>query len=124
MYTFIEQSQKFCLGVKVIGKITLSDYREFIQRADQIIESEGKLSVIMDLREMSSVEPQVLAEDLKFTAKRYKNFEKLAVVGDQLWTQIMAQVSSLLPGVTARHFAAEDLQAAQSWIEQAREAAA
>ncbi len=83
------QKQHNLIIVAVIGEFTLSDYKIF---EDQVVYQstfQGKVNVLVDLRDMLDYTVDVAWEDLKFMHEHGNDFNRIAVVTDdqlQTWS--------------------------------------
>ncbi|WP_236564619.1 STAS/SEC14 domain-containing protein [Cytobacillus firmus] len=59
---------------------------------------------------------QGAAEGMEFDIKRWKQFNKFAVVSDKDWIGTVSKVTNYLPGITVEYFEGHQLEEAWSWI--------
>lgn len=89
------QKQNNLIIVAFIGEFTLSDYKQF---EDQVVYQstfEGKINIVVDLRDMLKYTVDVAWEDLKFMREHGNDFNRIAVVADDQWQTWSAWISTL-----------------------------
>ncbi|MCB1984398.1 MAG: STAS/SEC14 domain-containing protein [Burkholderiales bacterium] len=107
------QKQNSLVIVAVIGEFTLSDYKSF---EDQVIYQstfEGKVNVVVDLRDMIDYTVDVAWEDIKFMREHGNDFSHVAVVTDNQWQAWSAWISNLFTDAEVIVF--DDYNQAVEW---------
>ena len=108
------QKQNSLIIVAVIGEFTLSDYKSF---EDQIIYQstfEGKVNVVIDLRDMIDYTFDVAWEDIKFMHEHGNDFTHIAIVTDNQWQAWSAWISNLFTDAEVVVF--DDYDKAIDWV--------
>ncbi|WP_110926584.1 SpoIIAA family protein [Bacillus massiliglaciei] len=75
-----------------------------------------EFNVLAVIRDVDGSTLKGLVEGMKFDAKKWKQFQKFAVVGDKNWIKAAASVGNLLPGIEAKHFNMDETEEAWSWL--------
>lgn len=106
------------LEVEVTGTLTRQDYDVFVP----VIESQmqnGKVKLLVSMREFTGWELGALWEDIKFDLKHFGDIERLALVGDKKWEEGMAWFCKPFTSATIAYFDRSQIEAARSWIREA-----
>jgi len=101
--------------VTVSGRLGHESYEFLNPKIDEIVASEGKFRLVLDLAEFEGWTPRGAWDDLKFGLKRAGDVERVAVVGDHAWATAVAAMARPLTPAEVRHFSRRDLDAAQRW---------
>jgi hypothetical protein len=117
MLKILPESQGYILGVKVTGKFTGQDYKEFlIPRLKAMIQEYGRVRVLLHLDEdFLGWDLDALRQD-GFGHRHKDDFQKIAVVGGSWWLSLeMKFMASLIAG-EVRNFSRAELHEAWTWI--------
>jgi hypothetical protein len=117
MLHILPESQANILGVKVTGKFTSQDYKEFlVPRLKPIIEEHGGVRVLLYLAEdFQGRDLEALRHD-GFGRRHKDNFQKIAVVGGSWWLSLELNLIAPLIAGELRNFSRAELPEAWTWI--------
>ncbi len=110
------EPDKKVLTVTLTGKLEKEDYANFEPMVEEIIRRDGKVSLLLTLHDFHGWTAGALWEDVKFDAKHFRDFEKLAVVGETKWEKGMAAFCKPFTTASIRYFPVEETAAARQWI--------
>ena len=102
--------------VTVLGEFVLADYKEFEDMVRATLAPGGKVSLLMDLRQMAGFTVDVAWEDIKYTRSHPNDFDKIAVVTRSEWIIWSAWVSQMFTNADVQVF--DDDTEARGWLEQ------
>ena len=105
--------------VTVLGEFVLADYKEFDEMVRSTQVAGGKVSLLIDLRQMAGFTLDVAWEDIKYTRSHPNDFSKIAVVTDSQWAIWSAWLSQMFINADLQVF--DDGDEARSWVEQEEE---
>jgi hypothetical protein len=111
----IDHSGKL-VTVTVLGEFVLADYKEFEDMVRATLAPGGKVSLLIDLRQMAGFTVDVAWEDIKYTRSHPNDFDKIAVVTRSEWIIWSAWVSQMFTNADVQVFD-EDTEA-RGWLEQ------
>ena len=111
----IDHSGKL-VTVTVLGEFVLADYKEFEDMVRATLAPGGKVSLLMDLRQMAGFTVDVAWEDIKYTRSHPNDFDKIAVVTRSEWIIWSAWVSQMFTNADVQVF--DDDTEARGWLEQ------
>ena len=104
------------LHVKVTGKLTTEDYEALAPVVDKQIQEHGKIRAIFEMNDFHGWTAGALWEDLKFDFKHWKDFERLAMVGEKKWEAGMAAFCKPFTSAKIQYFDHDKLDEAKAWI--------
>ena len=105
------------VSVNVLGEFVLADYKEFEDMVRDTLAPGGKVSLLIDLRQMAGFTLDVAWEDIKYTRSHPNDFDRIAVVTRSEWVIWSAWLSQMFINADLRVF--DDDDEARSWLEQA-----
>ena len=115
---FVEKSGGKLLEVHVSGKLTAEDYGRFGPQFDHLIQQHGKLRVLFEMTNFHGWGMGALWEDLKLDFKHAGHIDRLALVGETKWQELMTKVCRPFTTAEIRYFERSDASKAHEWVEQ------
>ena len=103
--------------LKVIGKLTHSDYKTFVPMFEQSLQciKEPKVKMLIDITQWEGFELEAAWDDLKFGLSHGSEFTKIAVVGESGFTQYAVKIVNWFTHYEMRFF--EDTGKAKEWLD-------
>jgi hypothetical protein len=111
----IDHSGKL-VTVTVLGEFVLADYKEFEDMVRATLAPGGRVSLLLDLRQMAGFTLDVAWEDIKYTRDHPNDFDKIAVVTRSEWVIWSAWLSQMFINADLQVF--DDDTEARGWLEQ------
>jgi hypothetical protein len=112
----LPESVASLICIKVSGKLTDSEYRNFIPRLESVINDFGSIKLYVDMLDMDGWEWRVAWDDFAFGIKHWNEFTKLALVGDKRWERFSAQVVEKINKAEVQFFSRKEIVKAMIWI--------
>ncbi len=106
------------LIVRLSGKLTGADYKQFVPVIEQAIARYGKLRLLVEMHDFHGWDADALWQDVKFDFKHFNDIERLAMVGETTWQHWMATICKPFTTAKVRYFEPGDIDAARQWVEQ------
>jgi hypothetical protein len=103
--------------VRVAGKLTHDDYREFVPAFERLIKQYGKVRVLLEMADFHGWEAAALWDDIKFDMKHFSDIERLAMVGDKAWEKGMSAFCRPFTTARIRYFDKSAIEEARLWLE-------
>ena len=102
--------------MKIAGKLTHHDYEVMVPMLETAIENikEPKISALVDITELEGWELRAAWDDLKFGLKHGGKFEKIAIIGNKKWEEVMAKVAGWFISGDIEYF--EEHEKAHAWL--------
>ncbi|MEA3498515.1 MAG: STAS/SEC14 domain-containing protein [Campylobacterota bacterium] len=115
-FEMIGSGKEFYCYIEVDGKLTHEDYEFFIPSFESAIQhiKEPKIDLLINIENFNGWEIQAAWDDLKFSLKHGKEFNKLAVVGQNRLLEYSAKISAWLLPYDVKFF--EDIDRAKKWL--------
>ena len=104
------------VSVTILGEFVLSDYKEFEDMVRETLVPGGRVSLLIDLRQMADFTLDVAWEDIKFTRSHPNDFDKIAVVTTSQWVIWSAWLSQAFINADLQVF--DDEAEARGWLEE------
>ncbi|WP_291995080.1 STAS/SEC14 domain-containing protein [Candidatus Accumulibacter sp. ACC003] len=111
------ENQPKRVEVTVYAEFTLADYQEFENAVNYVIQFEGQVDLLFDLREMADFTLDVAWEDIVFSRAHADNFSRIAVLTESQWVAWSAWLSQIFVNAEVRIF--DDELDARSWLTEA-----
>lgn len=105
------------LEVRVSGRLVREDYRQFVPRFEQLLQTHGKLRLLFEMSDFHGWDAEALWDDLKFDFKHFNDIERVAMVGETKWQQWMAAFCRPFTSAKVRYFDKAQLSEAVAWLE-------
>jgi hypothetical protein len=116
MIEFLPQSSGTCLAVHFSGKVTGSEYQEFLDALTERLESGSQVSLVLALAGFEFYgDFEAVRKDFKFGVGEYKHIHRAAFVGDQKWIEWFTRFIGPFTHTEEKHFSAEQLNEAIGW---------
>ncbi|MDI9638676.1 STAS/SEC14 domain-containing protein [Kamptonema cortianum] len=108
------------LHIHFEGTVTSEDYEKvLIPTLEQAIKAASPINVLCDMRAFKWLEFKAMVEDYKFGTTHLKDFDRMALVGDQRWLPFIIQFSNIFyKGIKLKRFKTTQLAAAKKWLEE------
>ncbi len=100
--------------INVAGEFTLADFKQFEEAIEYAIKFQGKVNLMLDMRDMTGYTIDVAWEELKFSRAHKTDFEKVAVITTNQWTIWSAWVTKLF--VDADILVFDESEPAHEWV--------
>jgi hypothetical protein len=104
------------LEVIATGKLRVADYDRFVPAVRSCIDRDGKIAVLLVLRDFEGWTAGALWEDIKFDAKHFNDLQRLAIVGESRWQRGMAVFCKPFTTAAVRFFESEERALAEKWV--------
>ncbi len=102
--------------VKASGKLSKQDYEVFVPAVEKLIEAHGKISVLFEMHDFHGWELGALWEDTKFDLKHFRDIDRLALVGESKWEELMSKFCRPFTSAKIRYFPREQADEARQWV--------
>ncbi|MCD4784921.1 MAG: STAS/SEC14 domain-containing protein [Candidatus Eremiobacteraeota bacterium] len=98
MIEILERSKDNVLGFEVSGKISESDFRDTAAKLDEAIKKYKKISWLFVVKSNKYDSPHIIFEIMGWALKNLSHFDRMAVVGDKIWEELLIEADSYLFG--------------------------
>ncbi|MDW4496420.1 STAS/SEC14 domain-containing protein [Sulfitobacter sp. D35] len=105
------------LQVRLRGKLDTEAYERDIEDLNRYMAAHDKVRLLIDLRDFDGWQGLgALKDHFHLVRGHARKVERAAVVGDAGWQEMAVQVGKRAFGLDARHFDADDFDAARTWL--------
>ena len=118
MLSFFTSKDEQTLAIEVEGKVTKGDLEKFDNVVFDKFRNDEKFNVYAVINEIDAPTAGAMFEELAVDAKRWSQYNKLAVVSETNWMDKASGVIDKLPGVQAAHFPMDQMDQAWDWIKE------
>jgi len=106
------------LYLKAKNNILKSDLESITTLLDLKIKEEGRLSLYLLLEDVSDIEAGAFWEDFKFGLFHLNDFDKVAVVGDEMWMKWIRNFGKLFAApIEVNYYNTSNNEKALKWIQ-------
>lgn len=107
-----------CIVIHVSGTLSKTDYPDFVSEFERLVRLSGKQRVMFDMTGLQGWDLGAAWEDLKFDMRHFSDIERLAMVGDKKWQEVMAAFFKPFTKATTRYFDHSEAAQARVWLEE------
>ena len=106
------------IAVHVSGKLTKADYEHFVPEFECQIQKHGRLCVLFDMSGLQGWDAGAAWEDCKFGIAHFADIERLAMVGERKWQEVMATLCKPFTKAKVRYFDHAQAAEAVKWLDE------
>ncbi len=115
MLKLLERSKGNVLGFEATGEISVDDIEGVETIAEKTIAEYGKFSWLMVMETTRYISLKALYEDMMWLIKNLRHFDKMAIVGDKKWEELLIKADGLVFG--EKYFDISQLEEAWEYVE-------
>ena len=116
MIETLSTSSPKVIGYRLSGKLHDEDYEVIRASVDAAIAAEGKVRLLFQLEDFHGWDLHAAWDDFRFGINHYRNFDRIAMVGDRNWERWLAVLGKPFTTAKVRYFDASEVDAAWNWI--------
>ena len=98
MVKLLERSKDHVFGFEVSGEISEADFKETTEKLEKGMKKYGKVSWLFVIKSGKYNNPHVIFEIMGWALKNLPKFDRMAVVGDKLWEELLIEADSYMFG--------------------------
>ena len=87
------ESTERVLSVRALGEITKDDYRELSEQVEALLRMQPSIGLVLDLERFEHEKPSAWLSDLKFGRAYHHKIRRMAVIGDNRWEHLLADLA-------------------------------
>lgn len=111
------------VAFRLSGKLSHADYQAFLPRLEELIDAQGRISVLLELADFHGWDLDAAWDDFRFGMQHQGDFERIAIVGQGILQHWMALMAKPFTSAAVRFFKHEQLGEAWDWLRQPRQQA-
>jgi hypothetical protein len=116
MYRIITNSRENILAIRFSGKVNKEDYKSLLPIVEEKINKSKKINMYWELVDFEGWDIGSLIQEVKFDIAHAASFNKVAVVGEKKWQQMIASAGNRLTSAEVRFFDKSEQMKAMDWI--------
>lgn len=98
------------------GTLTDADYKELEPKLDAAIARHGTIRMLADITGWDGMEVKAVWDDFVLGIRHWNDFERIAVVGDEGWQDLMTKAADMVTRGEMRYFDASRRDEALAWL--------
>lgn len=104
------------VAINMSGELTAKDYGPVVNLLEDKIREHGKINLYCEIGELEEVEPGAIWKDLKFDARHFNDFDRVAMVGDKQWLEWGAKFAKPFTSAEVKYFDKSEKTEAMQWV--------
>ncbi len=116
MLQILEFTQGNVIATRATDKVTGEDYEKVKPMIHAITEKGQKIRWYFELQNEKGWNAEAILEDLKVDVKHASDYEKIAVVGEKKWQEMITKAFKPFTGAEVKFFEMAEKDKARSWI--------
>ena len=118
MLKILEQTQGNLLATKIRGKLTSKDYEKISPMLESKAGKEKEIRWYFEMEDFHGWDLGGLWEDIKVDARHFNDFQKIAMIGDKRWEDVMTKFMDFFTPAEVKYFDLQERNRAMQWIRQ------
>lgn len=118
MIEVLNRSSGAVLGYRISGKLHDADYKTFVPQIDDSLVEHERLRLLAWLDDFHGWDMQALWDDIKFSTTHCTKMERIAIIGDSKWEELMAKFCKPFTMARIKYFDVNDIESAWAWLEE------
>lgn len=106
------------IALSASGTIVKADYEKVWPLVQHLVQQHGNIRIYLEVHEIDMISARALWEEIKMDVKHFRDFSKLAVVGDSFWKQMATFAMGFFTSGGAKYFTFEEKEQAWAWVSQ------
>lgn len=115
MLRMLARSKGNVFGLETSGMITAADIEGVTPVLDEAIRQYGRINWLMVMRNPPVATVRAMYADMMWLLKNLKHFDRMAVVGDRKWEELLVKADGLVFG--EKYFDISELEKAWTYVE-------
>ena len=116
MYKIITNGSEDLLAIRFSGRVNKDDYNSLLPIVKEKIEKFKKINLYWELVDFEGWDIPSLIQEVKFDLSHAASFNKLAIVGDNKWEQMLATIGNRITSAEVRFYDKSVQLKAMDWI--------
>ncbi|QTM99737.1 STAS/SEC14 domain-containing protein [Sediminibacillus dalangtanensis] len=117
MLSFLPSQDEKTIAVQFTGEATKEDAERLEQHVKEHFPEGNSFNLLAIIHDIKGSSLKGMMEGMKFDAKHWEQFSKLAVVTGKDSVESLAKVGKYLPGITVKQFEKDQLSEAWDWLQ-------
>lgn len=114
--TLQETNEGKVLEVQMTGRLSKTDYEQFVPAVDALIRQHGRIRMLIEMHDFHGSTGGALWQDIKFDARHFNDIERIAMVGETKWQHGMSVFCKPFTTAKIRYFDQGATEEARVWL--------
>jgi hypothetical protein len=115
----LSESSGSVVGYKVVGKVTVDDYKQLNPAVQALVDQYDDVCLLLDLQEFAGEEVRAWLPDLKFGHRFHDKIARMAIVGDKRGEEWVAALADPFYAKDAKFFHPNESDEVWAWLREA-----
>lgn len=116
MFNVLDFTRNDLVAIQVEGKIDKKDYKELGELVENKGKDHEKINMYLEFKNIEGVTPKAALDDIMTYFKYVTRFNKIAVLGEESWGNLLASTSNEFYSAEIRFFRLDRKQEAKAWL--------
>ncbi len=116
MFHILENTGNNLVAIRIEGKINKRDYNDLLPVIEQKRNEHSHISMYLEFYNIQGVTPKAALDDIMTYFKYVADFDKIAVIGEDNWGNLLQSTSNEFYSANIRFFNLDRKQEAKSWL--------
>lgn len=116
MITIHELAGTNVIELVLDGPVSAQEFNEIVARLEAAIATHGKIRVLELVKELGGVPPSKWWDDLKFGYRHMRDIERAAIVAEQRWLEVFANLVNPFFAAELKYFKPAEIGKARAWL--------
>lgn len=118
MLKLISSKDPSTVAIEFSGQATKEDVKHMDQYIKEHFSDGEKFNMFVVVRDMDGSTLKGGLEGFKEDMKRWKQYNKVAMISEKNWVEASMRLTNYLPGITAKYFDQNQVEEAWNWLKQ------
>lgn len=116
MLTLVPSKDMKTIAVEIEGQVSKDELLKLDKVIQEKFAEKGEFNLYAILYHFEGASFKALVEELKIDAKRWEQYNKLAVISEDAKIEKFVEAGDVLPSIKTKHFDINQMEAAWEWI--------
>ena len=116
MFKALDLTNRDLIAIQVDGHLDKSDYDKITPLIEKTVKEYGKIKLYIQIDNIDGIEPKAFAEDVKTYFKHFNHINRIAVVGENDWQKLWANLANPFVSGEIKFFRHGEVVEARKWI--------
>jgi hypothetical protein len=106
------------IGFRLSGKLMAEDYKVLAPCIEEVVQRKGKVKLFAEVEDLHGWDWRAAWDEIKFGARHYRDIDRIAMVGDRKWEEVVVDWCKPLTKTQIRYFDKSKANAAWYWLQE------
>ena len=117
MFNILEKTHNNLVAIRIEGKINKKDYEDLLPVIEKKSNEHSNINMYLEFHKIEGVTPKAALDDIMTYFKYVADFDKIAVIGEDNWGNLLESTSNAFYSARIRFFSFNQKEQAENWIE-------